>query len=55
MEDYLLTYKRAFVFSKVYELILDFNKTQYKWTENYVEGEKDGNARYVITEKISLR
>lgn len=55
LECYLSTYKSASAFSKVYERMPDFWKTQRKWIEDYAAGEKGAKERYLITEKASLK
>lgn len=55
VKSYLSVYKGASAFSKVYEMMPDFWETRRKWIENYAVGEKDGKARCLITERISLR
>lgn len=55
VECYLSTYKIASAFSKVYEIVPDFWKTQRKRIEDYAAGEKGAKERYLITEKTSLQ
>ena len=55
VECYLSTYKRASAFSKVYEMMPDFWEHSYRCIEDYADGKRDSKARYLITEKVSLR
>ena len=52
---YLSTYKRASAFSKVYEMMPDFWEQPRRRIEDYADGKRDSKARYLITEKVSLR
>ena len=51
----LSTYKRASAFSKVYEMMPDFWEQPHRRIEDYADGKRDGKARYLIAEKVSLQ
>lgn len=53
VESYLSTYKKASAFSKAYEMMPDYWENRRKCIENYVVGETENKARYLIIEKIS--
>ena len=55
VECYLSTYKRASAFSKVYEMMPDFWEYPCGSSNDYADGTRDSKARYLITEKVSLR
>ena len=55
VECYLSTYKRASAFSKVYEMMPDFWEHPCGCIKDYADGKRDSKARYLITEKVSLR
>lgn len=55
VECYLSTYKRASAFSKVYEMMPDFWEYPCGCIKDYADGKRDSKARYLITEKVSLR
>lgn len=55
VECYLSTYKRASAFSKVYEMMPDFWEQPHRRIEDYADGKRDGKARYLIAEKVSLQ
>lgn len=52
---YLSTYKSASAFSKVYEMMPDFWEQPHRRIEDYADGKRDGKARYLIAEKVSLQ
>lgn len=52
---YLSTYKGASAFSKVYEMMPDFWEQPHRRIEDYADGKRDGKARYLIAEKVSLQ
>ncbi len=51
----LSTYKSASAFSKVYEMMPDFWEQPHRRIEDYADGKRDGKARYLIAEKVSLQ
>lgn len=55
VECYLSTYKSAFAFLKVYEMMPDFWEHPRRCIEDYADGKRDSKARYLIAEKVSLQ
>ena len=55
VECYLSTYKSASAFSRVYEMMPDFWEHPCGCIKDYADGKRDSKARYLITEKVSLR
>lgn len=51
----LSTYISASAFSKVYEMMPDFWEQPHRRIEDYADGKRDGKARYLIAEKVSLQ
>ena len=49
------TYKSASAFSKVYDMMPDFWERLCGRIKDYADGKRDGKARYLIAEKVSLQ